>query len=158
MPVNSFKSNSPEETRRLAASFLREWLGGDCEGALVIALSGELGAGKTTFVQALAREFSIEENVSSPTFVIVKRFSILEKSGDLPDNEFCNLYHIDAYRVSDPQEVIDLGLESIISSEENIVLVEWADNIKPILPEDAIWVIFKCGGYENERLIFVSRP
>lgn len=102
---------------------------------IVIALSGDLGAGKTTFVQGLAKELGITQRLTSPTFILIRRYPI--KTGIL--------YHLDAYRLSDniKSEIDDLGLAEIISDPRNIVLVEWAEKIKDFLPQDTQWIHFE---------------
>ncbi len=99
------------------------------KSAKVLGLVGDLGGGKTTFLQGFAKGLGIKEKITSPTFVIMKRFK--------------NFYHIDCYRIKKPKELSDLGFKKIISNPENIVAVEWADRIKKILPKGTIWLNFK---------------
>ena len=102
-----------------------------------MALEGELGAGKTTFLQGLARGLGITEKILSPTFVIMRNFRIPGEP-----NGFGKFYHIDCYRIRKPKEILDLGLKEIISSPKNIVAIEWADRIKRALPRNSITVKF----------------
>ena len=113
------------------------------KGALIIALSGDLGSGKTTFVQGFLRAAGIKKKITSPTFVLVKRFK--------------NIYHIDCYRIRQARELIKLGLKEVFKNPQNIVLIEWAEKIKRILPKDAIWIKFKHGGKINERTIIFKQ-
>lgn len=131
-------SSSVEETKELATRILREALKEKRNGALVLALEGELGAGKTHFAKGVASYLGIERNITSPTFVLMKRYG--------------NFYHLDCYRVHASNEILDLGWEEIISDTGNIVLVEWAERIKDILPPGTIWLHFKNKG-ENKREI-----
>ncbi len=96
--------------------------------AFVIALEGDLGGGKTTFLQGFAKGLGIKEKILSPTFVLMKRFN--------------NFYHIDCYRVKNPKAILDLGFEKIIAEPKNIVAIEWADRIKEILPKDSLIIKF----------------
>lgn len=100
----------------------------DGEKATVVALIGNLGAGKTTLTQQISKELGITETVTSPTFVI-------EKIYDLENQEpFGKLIHIDAYRLEDSRELVNLGWNDIIADDKNIIIVEWADNVADILP------------------------
>lgn len=118
-------------------------------GAVVLALAGDLGAGKTTFVQGFARALGIKSRIISPTFLILKRYA-------LRASRFANLYHIDAYRLNSPKELLDLDFKKIISDPRNIVLIEWADKIKNLLPRDIILIKFNHGKTTNERIIEVN--
>lgn len=103
--------------------------------ALVIGLEGDLGGGKTTFLQGLAKGLGIKQRITSPTFVIMRRYKVESLS-------FKNFYHIDCYRIEGPKELLDLGFKKIISSPQNIVAVEWADRIRKIMPKFVIWINF----------------
>lgn len=107
--------------------------------ALVIGLEGELGSGKTTFVQGLANGLKIKERITSPTFVIMKRIGWF--------------YHIDCYRINSPQELIDLGFKEIINQTENLVVIEWAEKVKKNLPKNTYWINFKHFGQDKRRII-----
>lgn len=110
-------------------------------GAVVIGLEGNLGAGKTTFIQAFAKGMGIKRRLTSPTFVLMKKYN--------------NLYHLDCYRIKDSQDVLALDFKEIISEPENIVLIEWAEKIKRILPKTKIWIKFKIFG-KTQRVITFS--
>lgn len=103
--------------------------------AVVLALKGALGSGKTTFVQGFAKGLEVKERVLSPTFLVVKEF-------ELSHTNKTRLYHIDAYRLESSQELLDLGFKSIIANPKNIVVIEWADKVKDILPKDTQWIHF----------------
>jgi tRNA threonylcarbamoyladenosine biosynthesis protein TsaE len=107
----------------------------------VIALSGNLGSGKTTFLQGFAKGLKIKENILSPTFVIMKRFG--------------NFYHFDCYRINKPEEILELGFKKIISNPKNIVAIEWPEKIKDILPKNTIYINFKFVD-ENKRDIIIN--
>lgn len=99
-------------------------------GATVLALVGELGAGKTAFVKALAETLGVTETVTSPTFVI-------EKIYKLDGQRFSHLVHIDAYRLEGEQELGAIGWNELIQNVGNLICVEWADRIHGALPADA---------------------
>ena len=132
-------TNSPSRTRKIANILAQEILGTKLKKtALVLALEGELGAGKTTFLQGFARGLGIKEKILSPTFVIMRKFKIRKKSCD-----FANFYHIDCYRIGKAKEILDLGFREIILNPRNIVAIEWADRIKKILPKNTLALKFK---------------
>jgi len=107
------------------------------EGAHVIALSGDLGAGKTTFTQILAKKIGVTEHVTSPTFVIMRTY---EADHDL----FDTLVHIDAYRIEDIQEMEVLRIPEIFSRTGTIVCIEWPERVKEIIPEDAYNILISA--------------
>ena len=98
--------------------------------ATVIGLYGNLGSGKTTFVQGLARALGISEIVTSPTFVI-------EKIYKLPtDSQFDHLIHIDCYRLEKESELEVLGFNNILNNPRNLIVIEWPEKVKEIMPAD----------------------
>ena len=107
----------------------------------IIALVGPLGAGKTTLAQAIARGLGVSERMSSPTFTIVQEY----ESGRLP------LYHFDVYRVSDEDELFEIGFEEYLHSG-GVCLIEWADLIEDILPPDTKWIDLSYGDLDDERI------
>ena len=118
--------------------------------AVVISLKGDLGAGKTTFTQMLAKELGIEETITSPTFVIQKRYEI--KKGPDP---FKKLIHIDAYRLDSSDELLRLDWEDLISNPENIICLEWPERVADIIPEDSVSINIEMG-YGGERKIEIN--
>ncbi|MBU1255467.1 tRNA (adenosine(37)-N6)-threonylcarbamoyltransferase complex ATPase subunit type 1 TsaE [Patescibacteria group bacterium] len=112
--------------------------------ALIVGLEGELGSGKTTFIQGLAKGLGIEELITSPTFVIMKRYNF-------PKGE---LYHIDCYRI-DLKDLIELDFKEIINNPKNIVVIEWAEKIKDILPNNVIWMKFEYLDKNMRKVIYV---
>jgi len=117
--------------------------------ALVVGFTGELGTGKTTFIKSFIRSMGVRKKITSPTFLIVRRFNI--KHGG-----FENIYHVDAYRIKGGRELSAVGADEIFNSPKNIVLVEWADRVKDVLPKSTIWVKFKYGKERNEREITID--
>lgn len=147
-------SQSAEETQAaaeiLAQEILKERKKG--RGALVVGLAGDLGSGKTTFIQGLAKGLAIKEQVNSPSFVLIKKYLIKK-----PASRFLNFYHIDCYRLDSQKDLLDLGFKEIISQPENLVAIEWADKVRKILPVGRIDLKFEMLG-EGERKIIIRIP
>ena len=121
-------TKSAEETKRVGSFFSKETNKFISKNnALILCLNGDLGGGKTTFTQGLAKGFGIKQKVNSPTFLIIKKYSVKK-------NNFKNFYHLDCYRLEDPQELIDLGFKEMVSDKNNFIVIEWAEKIKKILP------------------------
>ncbi|MGA8943266.1 MAG: tRNA (adenosine(37)-N6)-threonylcarbamoyltransferase complex ATPase subunit type 1 TsaE [Thermoactinomyces sp.] len=118
--VNTHHEKETKELARKIASYLKP---GD-----VLALEGDLGAGKTTFTKGIAEGLGISDPVDSPTFTIIKEYE-----GELP------LFHMDMYRIDSPDE--ELGLEEYFYGE-GVCLIEWASRIKSLLPETTLWLVF----------------
>lgn len=132
----NYLANSPAQTKKLAEDLAEKILKKKPgKRALVIGLVGELGGGKTTFLQGFAKGLGIKNKVLSPSFVIMRKFRI-------PKTKLW-LYHFDCYRLQKPKEILDLGFKEILSSPENIVALEWADRVKKIMPKDTLWIKFK---------------
>lgn len=131
-----FTVKNLEETEKLAERFAK-----NAEPGTVIAMNGDLGAGKTTFTKALAKGLGIEETVTSPTFNIVKEY----RGGRLP------LYHFDVYRIEDPEEMYELGYEEYFYGE-GVCAVEWAEKIEELIPADAVRIQILYGKEEGERI------
>lgn len=106
--------------------------------ATVIALHGDLGAGKTTFVQTSGHLLGVEENITSPTFVVMKKYDI--------DKTWRKFIHIDAYRVESIDELLVLNLEEELLKPENIFFIEWAERVGKILPANTIQLSFSLVG------------
>jgi len=117
--------------------------------ALIIGLQGDLGSGKTTFIQGFAKGLGIKRNLTSPTFLIIRNYKLLTTYYKL-------LYHIDCYRIKKAKELTVLGFKEIINNPTSLVLIEWADKIKRILPKKMIWIKFEHGRKENERIIRIE--
>jgi tRNA threonylcarbamoyladenosine biosynthesis protein TsaE len=118
---------------------------GGVTGADVIALSGDLGAGKTAFTKALARVFHLTDTVTSPTFVIMKSYAL---SG-YP--RYDTLMHIDAYRIEDEVELTVLGFKKWIETPRTLVVIEWPERVPSLIPEQALSVHIEIGE-DNERI------
>lgn len=154
--MQTFRSYSFRETVRLGSNLARHLIAaklGDNRGALVIALQGDLGAGKTTFTQGFARGLGIRRRTASPTFVIMRKFLIPARTRQ--KNHFKHLYHIDAYRLKKQAALKALGFKELLADPSAIVVIEWPENIKRLLPRETAWLKFRCGKKENERIIAV---
>ena len=135
------RTSSPEQTRGVGEAVASLLHARDA-----VVLTGELGAGKTTFAQGVARGLGIEEPVSSPTFTLVKEYSGI-----------LDLAHVDVYRLDRMQDVVDLGLEEL-GGGEDVLLVEWGDAIEELLPDDRLRIEVTTveGADERSRAIAIS--
>lgn len=139
-----FRTKSPRETESAAAKIAEAAVGKKTQAAVVIGLSGELGSGKTRFAKGFIRACGIKKPVTSPTFVLAKRYVAKDKK---------TIFHIDAYRVKSMKELSHFGFEEMISDSENIVLIEWPERIASALPKNTRMVSFSHGKKEGERVI-----
>lgn len=105
-------------------------------GATLVTLSGELGAGKTSFAQAVARSLGVETHVTSPTFVLMKVYALPERAA------FRRLVHIDAYRLSGGSELAAIGFDEVMRDSENLVVLEWPERVKGALPIPTTSLLF----------------
>jgi tRNA threonylcarbamoyladenosine biosynthesis protein TsaE len=150
--MKTFRSFSSEETKTFGAEIAKSFIARhrtQSAGALVIALRGDLGAGKTTFTQGFFRGLGIKRNPISPTFVIMRRYRI-------PANRFREVYHFDAYRLKKEEDVEALEFGKIMSDPKNIILVEWPEKIQGIFPRGTVRLDFLHGKKENERVIKIK--
>jgi tRNA threonylcarbamoyladenosine biosynthesis protein TsaE len=134
-PAETFVSRSPEETQAIG-----ERLGARLTAGAVVACTGELGAGKTCFLQGLARGLGVTSGVTSPTFVLVNQYR-----GRLP------VYHLDAYRTGSLTELVELGLEEMLDGD-GVTVIEWADKLLALLPARTIHVRIEGLGDEPRRI------
>lgn len=135
----TYISKSDKETKEIAVKLAKTTKGN------VFALTGELGAGKTTFAKGFAKGLGIKEKIISPTFVLIKQYRI-------PNTDKI-FYHLDLYRLEDTNHLNDLGLKDILNNKKNIVLIEWAEKAKSHLPKNITWVSFK---FKNSNLREIS--
>lgn len=132
---------SEEETRALGFLIAKDIEAGD-----VIALLGDLGTGKTALTRYIAKGLGVTENINSPTFTIVKEY----RSGRLP------LYHYDVYRLGDGNDLLDIGAEEYLEGD-GVCIIEWADIVADVLPDDAIIIKLEYGDKESERIVTIER-
>ncbi|MEW5801817.1 MAG: tRNA (adenosine(37)-N6)-threonylcarbamoyltransferase complex ATPase subunit type 1 TsaE [bacterium] len=134
-------SLSPQESHRLG-----QILGESLSTGFLVALSGDLGAGKTSLIQGIARGLKVRDRyITSPTFTLINEYQGM-----------CPVYHFDVYRLSDPQEMEDLGYEEFFYGE-GVTLVEWAEKIENLLPEDHLKINLDHQGPEIRRLMFTAK-
>jgi tRNA threonylcarbamoyladenosine biosynthesis protein TsaE len=137
--VATFISNSPEETEAFGCRFAEKLKPGD-----VLALTGELGSGKTQFVKGLVAGLSAATAATSPTFTLIHEYS----GGRLP------IYHFDFFRVEDGESAERLGLDDYFFGD-GVSVIEWADRFPDLLPETALWIAFETKS-ETQRAITVK--
>ena len=154
-------THSPKQTQAIAAKLAKNLRGGE-----VIALQGELGSGKTTFVQGLASALGVRRATKSPTFVLVQTYQLglrgpparydsrrSESGGKTRDCQPKTLCHVDAYRLNNNTDQGDLGLRDCMGQKDTVTVIEWPERINNILPKKTIWIRFAHGKKENERMI-----
>ena len=124
--------------------------------ATVLALRGDLGAGKTTFVQGFMKALGVKHRITSPTFVIFRKYPLKSHVSNVARQMFNNAYHFDLYRIHKPKELLDLGFQKILKDPHAIVLIEWPERVKKILPKNIILLNFKHGKNEKERIINIT--
>jgi len=134
-------TKSPEETKKVGQRLASSLVGGE-----IICLSGDLGSGKTTFVQGLASALGLKSRLISPTFILVRKYQLQDRY----------LYHVDLYRLEDKvdKEVINLGIVDVWGQKENIVIIEWAEKIEEMIPKSAKWIFFTNLGEEERKISF----
>jgi len=133
----------------------------ELRGGEIICLSGDLGSGKTTFTQGILQGLGAKGRFTSPTFLVMKHYKIKNQKSKIKitnknakiKKSIQDIYHIDCYRIKS-QDMLSLGWEEIVEDRNNIVIVEWAERIKSIIPKTAVWIKFKHKK-ENEREISI---
>ena len=115
----------------------------------IIALTGDLGSGKTTFVQGFVKGLGVRKRIISPTFILMRTYKAKKKN---------TLYHLDLYRVESDfeKEIENLGVKDLWKEEKNILVIEWAEKIKNLLPDDTIWIKFEYLS-DSQRKIIIER-
>lgn len=149
-------SQSENQTKKIAKNLAKSLKGGE-----IIALIGDLGSGKTVFTQGLAQELGIKQGVRSPTFVLMRVYKLKNlRTKERKNEKFIRyLVHIDAYRLKNEKELVDIGVGEYLNNPKVITVIEWAGKVKKIwekLPNKII-VNFKHGKKKNERMITITR-
>lgn|SRR3989338_5118697 len=139
--MKKYFSSSLVETQTIANEILKKMSGGE-----VLGLIGDLGAGKTTFVQFLAQALGVKEKVNSPTFALMKVYQTTNA-------KIKTLVHADAYRLNQADELKNIGLAEYFNQPDCIVVIEWADKVKDLLPSSALLINFKEGAEDNQKII-----
>ncbi len=140
-------TSSARETRKLGSEFARKIKSGG-----VVALYGDLGVGKTTFVQGVAEGLGIKSRLVSPTFVITRRYLL----SVIRCVKLAYLWHVDLYRLTSVDDIKAVGIEELWQDPKNIVLIEWPEKIEGFLPEKR-WEIGITTEGENTREILITR-
>lgn len=138
--MKNFVTENSKQTQKLGALLAEEIKNGG-----IICLEGDLGSGKTTFTQGLLGGLKVKGPYTSPTFVIMKKYN--PPAGG-------NIFHFDAYRIKD-KDILNLGWEELIADPRNIIIIEWADRIKKIVPGRALWIKFEWLD-QNKRKILIK--
>lgn len=141
------ESRSAAQTKKIGELLAKEILA-EVPGktAKILALRGNLGGGKTTFLQGFAKGLGLKQRILSPTFIILKSF-------ELRTSNFERFFHIDCYRIKKQKEILDLDFNKIISNPKNIIAIEWADLIKKILPPNTIFIDFELIDMSKRKII-----
>ncbi len=144
MTLTVYKTESELETLKLGEMLAKNAYAGE-----IITLDGDLGSGKTVFAKGFARGLGIDEPITSPTFTIVREY----ESGRLP------LYHFDVYRIDSPDEMYEVGFDDYLFGN-GVCIIEWAENIREILPENIVRISIKRSDTENfdARIIELENP
>jgi len=138
-----YLTKSPGQTKKLGKFLAKTLLRNPFKDrAIVVGLRGDLGGGKTTFLQGFAKGIGKRVKILSPTFIIMRRTG--------------NFYHIDCYRIKGPKDLLALGFKKILAGPKNIVAIEWADVVKKIMPRHAVWVDFKFVDKNKRRIVIKS--
>jgi len=144
--ADTIVSKSATETEKIGGKLARELSPGN-----VIALTGDLGGGKTTFTKGLARGLGISEPITSPTFMLERVFA----TEGQPEIKY--LRHYDAYRLENGKELADIGFLDAVEGGDSVAVVEWADRVKEVLPASTIWVNFSFVD-DNTRQLEINKP
>lgn len=135
-----YLTTSPLQTKKLGQTLAKNLLKkSSSKRTLVFGLVGDLGGGKTTFLQGFVKGLGIKQRILSPTFIIIRRIK--------------NFYHVDCYRIQKPKELLSLGFQEIINKPGNVVAVEWADKVKSILPKNTIWLSFSFVDKNKRKIV-----
>ncbi|MFH1780874.1 MAG: tRNA (adenosine(37)-N6)-threonylcarbamoyltransferase complex ATPase subunit type 1 TsaE [Candidatus Nealsonbacteria bacterium] len=133
-------TQGPAQTKKLGEALAKMLLSGRSKKkAVVVGLRGDLGGGKTTFLQGFAKGLKVRVKVLSPTFIIIRKTD--------------NFFHIDAYRLQGSQDLLKLGFREMLADPKNIVVVEWADRVKRIMPLHTAWVDFVFINKNKRRIV-----
>ena len=145
LKMKEYLIKSSLETKNLGKRMAKMILKSSLSRAVVIGLIGDLGGGKTTFLQGFAKGLGTKEKILSPTFVIMKSYYIPHPSLPLLEKErgLVAFYHLDCYRLKDENDLEALGIKEILADSKNIVAIEWAERVRKILFEDAVKIKFE---------------
>lgn len=154
-----FITKSTLQTKKLGMEIAETFKGGE-----IICLSGDLGAGKTTFTQGLLKGLGIKGPYTSPTFAIIKHYQLTtnnsqqKKSFTGPSSVVSSklsVYHIDAYRINS-KDLIELGFKDFAGKPNTITIIEWPEKVKSLIPTEAVWIDFEWQN-DKERKIALGK-
>ena len=149
MEVVTLRSSSEAETIQQGEQFASQLLHGD-----VVALEGDLGAGKTEFVKGICRFFAVGDLVTSPTFTIINQYD-----GAMPDGATLKIYHVDLYRIDSPAELAEVGFDDMVFAHNAIKLIEWPEKAAHLMPSKRWIVSIQSDETDDDaRVITVSSP
>lgn len=174
---NEFITSSSIQTKKLGQLLAEELRGGPslvkdksfpkAEAGVIICLSGDLGAGKTTFTQGLLKGLGIKGPYTSPTFAIIKHYQLT--TNNLPQKKsLCassqlsvvsrklSVYHIDAYRITS-KDLLELGFKDFAGKENSVTIIEWPEKVKKIIPTSAVWINFEWLGDQERKITFSKK-
>jgi len=140
-----FITKSAGETKKLGKEIADQLISPKPEDSgRIIALSGDLGSGKTTLVQGLSQGLGLKSRILSPTFILMRRYELAKG----------HFFHVDLYRLNNQvaEEVVNIGLTDIWQESNNVVIIEWAEKIKDIIPKNTKWIFFENLGGDKRKI------
>lgn len=137
-----YTTASEKETLALGEKLAKTLKGGEA-----IGLIGELGAGKTILAKGIAKGLGIKKNITSPTFVLMKVYKVRNLKFEIR-----NLVHVDAYRIDDKRELLDIGVEEYLGDKNSVVIIEWADKVKDLF-KNKKYIKISLGGIKNNQRV-----
>lgn len=149
-------------TSSLQTKKIGQILAEELRGMEIICLSGDLGAGKTTFTQGLLKGLGVKGPYTSPTFAIVKVYKVkshkvhkvnLNKNSSMVNGQWLNVYHIDAYRIN-AKDLLELGFKDFAGKENSITIIEWPEKVKRLIPTNALWINFQWLSEKEREITF----
>lgn len=143
-------STSAFQTKKIGQILAEELRGGE-----IICLAGDLGAGKTTFTQGLLKGLKIKGPYTSSTFAIIKEYKINLKF-KISNLKLLSVFHIDAYRIAS-KDLLELGFADFAGQEKSIVIIEWPEKVKKIIPPSAIWINFQWVNEKEREITFDTK-
>lgn len=140
-------TKSTGETFKLGEKFAKKLKGGD-----VVCMYGELGSGKTTFVKGLVKGLGIDKTITSPTFILMRQHDVLNNSKRIQ-----TLYHLDLYRLENVKDIKGIGFEEILNDKNGVVVIEWAEKAKDLLPDKRIDLNFEYIDENRRRVVIYGK-
>lgn len=142
-----YTTKTEKQTFNLGKKIARSLKGGE-----VLALTGDLGAGKTIFTKGLAEGLGVKKIVTSPTFILMNVYNVRNQKSEIK-----NLVHIDCYRLNDASELEDIGATEYFGQVDTVVIIEWAEKVKRILPKNSINISIKLSSKTSRKITILSQ-